>query len=231
MDKIRNIISSACRKHSDSKEASFNKEARVIMQALEEAGYTIVPIVRTGTDVRFPETVEEVKEYERTGELPKDNQEQSANSHIGFEERFGNSKIFKLRDEITGLVDVEKLAEDILKFSFAGESNEYKKHLVIMIRKAISSSAGYSPNDLHTAINMARGITFNGDKHNFHHTNTEIVEYVNSLRIKNTQPTGEGSVESNEDALWIEANRLYSLKDHSADGRKLQMEKFKIISK
>lgn len=40
--KIVSIIAGACLKHSDSGEASFDKEARVILQALEDNGYEVV---------------------------------------------------------------------------------------------------------------------------------------------------------------------------------------------
>jgi len=43
-DKIRNIIAQACLQHSDSGEASKDMEARRIMKALEDNGYTISPI-------------------------------------------------------------------------------------------------------------------------------------------------------------------------------------------
>jgi len=40
--KIVSIIAGACLKHSDSGECSFNKEARVILMELENAGYEVV---------------------------------------------------------------------------------------------------------------------------------------------------------------------------------------------
>lgn len=40
--KIVSVIAGACLKHSDSKESSFNKEARVILAELNKSGYEIV---------------------------------------------------------------------------------------------------------------------------------------------------------------------------------------------
>lgn len=40
--KIVSIIASACLKHSDSGEGSFNKEARVILMELENNGYVVI---------------------------------------------------------------------------------------------------------------------------------------------------------------------------------------------
>lgn len=41
-DDLIKVIAQACLKHSDSGEASFNKEARVILMHLENNGYTII---------------------------------------------------------------------------------------------------------------------------------------------------------------------------------------------
>jgi hypothetical protein len=41
MDEIVDIIGSACLKHHDSGETSVNREARVIIKALGDAGYII----------------------------------------------------------------------------------------------------------------------------------------------------------------------------------------------
>lgn len=41
--KIRDIIASSCLKHKDSGEASVDRQARLIMNALEDSGYRIVP--------------------------------------------------------------------------------------------------------------------------------------------------------------------------------------------
>lgn len=35
----------------------------------------------------------------------------------------------------------------------------------------------------------------------------------------------------NQNEMWVEANRLYNLKEHTQDGRDLQMDKFIIIKK
>lgn len=59
-------------------------------------------------------------------------------------------------------------------------------------KEVLQSNAGkFSEYDIHTAINMARGITFKGNEHNYHHTNAEIVEYVKSLQITSASKEDE----------------------------------------
>lgn len=57
MEEELKIIASACLKHSDSGEQSFNKEARVIVQALKENGYVISKEADQG--IILPEPIED----------------------------------------------------------------------------------------------------------------------------------------------------------------------------
>jgi hypothetical protein len=61
MEEVLKIIASACLKHSDSGEASFNKEARVILQELENNGYKVVKNIDTSDIVSF--AAKHQKEY------------------------------------------------------------------------------------------------------------------------------------------------------------------------
>lgn len=53
MDERQRIIAGACLKHYDSGEASFDKEARRILQALSDNGYEVVKNVSSEHQCKF----------------------------------------------------------------------------------------------------------------------------------------------------------------------------------
>lgn len=68
--------------------------------------------------------------------------------------------------------------------------NDYQELVKIFSAKSRPDSCNqYSESDVYTAINMARGVTFQTDREpKFHHTNKEIVEYLQSLPPSSKQP-------------------------------------------
>ena len=69
-------------------------------------------------------------------------------------------------------------------------SNDLKGKIKELVEPdLIGQGEEYSLYEIHTAINMARGITFQGDKHNYHNTNTEIVEYLKNIKVNHQQPS------------------------------------------